>query len=128
MKKLLSLPPHIVNCFHQITELPEREFYATCDPVGHRLGSGGGTAWLLEQCHGSEAPDVSFDEWLAKEKRILIHGGGQSRRLPAYAPSGKLLLPMPVYRWERGQRLNQNLMELQLPLFQRMMENAPDGF
>lgn len=127
MKKLLSLPPHIVNCFHQITELPEREFYATCDPVGHRLGSGGGTAWLLEQCHGSEASDVPFDEWLAKEKRILIHGGGQSRRLPAYAPSGKLLLPMPVYRWERGQRLNQNLMELQLPLFQRMMESAPDG-
>lgn len=51
--------------------------------------------------------------------------GGQSRRLPAYAPSGKILTPVPVFRWKRGQRLDQNLLSLQLPLYEQIMERAP---
>jgi|GEM_PF-4968955 hypothetical protein len=27
--------------------------------------------------------------WLDAKKRVIVHSGGQSRRLPAYAPSGK---------------------------------------
>lgn len=125
MKKLLSLPPNLVDCFHDITGLSREEFFCTCDPVGHRLGSGGGTAWLLEACCRAEAQQ-SFDEWLSKEKRILLHAGGQSRRLPSYAVSGKILIPVPVFRWERGQRLSQTLLDLQLPLYERMMEAAPN--
>ncbi|MDE7374264.1 MAG: bifunctional fucokinase/L-fucose-1-P-guanylyltransferase, partial [Odoribacter sp.] len=55
------------------------------------------------------------------------HAGGQSRRLPGYAPSGKILTPIPVFRWERGQRLSQNLLDLQLPLYRKIMEKAPDS-
>ncbi len=135
MKKLLSLPPNLVRrcndgstVFHRVTGRDEAEFFCTCDPDGHRLGSGGGTAWLLQQAYSnSDAAEshVGFGEWLSGEKRILIHGGGQSRRLPAYAPSGKLLLPVPVMRWERGQRLSQTLLDLQLPLFEQLMAKAP---
>ena len=50
---------------------------------------------------------------------------GQSRRLPGYAPSGKILTPIPVFRWARGQRLEQNLLSLQLPLYEQIMEKAP---
>ena len=64
----------------------------------------------------------TFGEWLRKEKRILLHAGGQSRRLPAYAPSGKILTPIPVFRWERGQRLSQDLLSLQVPLYEQMMQ------
>ena len=49
MKKLLSLPPNLVEPFHDITGRSRDEYYCTCDPIGHRLGSGGGTAWLLQQ-------------------------------------------------------------------------------
>ncbi len=122
MKILLSLPPNVVDCFHDITGLSRDEFFSTCDPVGHRLGSGGGTAWLLQQACG----DDQFDDWLPKDKRILVHAGGQSRRLPSYAVSGKILMPLPVLRWERGQRLSQTLMDLQLPLYRQMMAMAPD--
>ena len=66
-----------------------------------------------------------FSQWLSGEKRILLHAGGQSRRLPAYAPSGKILTPVPVFRWERGQKLSQNLLSLQLPLYERIMQAAP---
>jgi galactokinase/mevalonate kinase-like predicted kinase len=153
MKKLLSLPPNLVDCFHDITGLPADEFFCTCDPVGHRLGSGGGTAWLLQQAYVNPSSTTlfgrkeasyqrdarrelatdgtqvnpTFNEWLAQEKRILLHAGGQSRRLPSYAVSGKILMPVPVFRWERGQRLNQTLLDLQLPLYERLMGMAPDN-
>ena len=120
MKKLLSLPPNLVNCFHEITGLSHDEWYCTNDPIGQKLGSGGGTAWLLEKCHEQTG-------WLPSERKILLHAGGQSRRLPAYAPSGKILTPIPVFRWERGQKLSQCLLDLQLPLYEQIMNQAPEG-
>lgn len=126
-KKLLSLPPNVVENFHSVTGLPTVEYFCTNDPVGHKLGSGGGTVWLLEECWRAQGEDMPFEKWLASEKRILIHAGGQSRRLPAYAPSGKVLTPIPIFRWERGQALNQTLLDLQLPLYERIMEEAPDS-
>jgi galactokinase/mevalonate kinase-like predicted kinase len=128
MKKLLSLPPNLVEAFHEVTGLSRDEYLCTCDPIGHRLGSGGGTAWLLQEaCRAESHLDSPFDSWLAQEKRILIHAGGQSKRLPAYAVSGKVLMPLPVFRWERGQRLSQDLMSVQLPLYEKMMAMAPDN-
>ncbi len=130
MKKLLSLPPNLVEVFHEVTGLSRDEYFCTCDPVGHRLGSGGGTAWLLQEAYRSQESGVGsqeFEAWLAKEKRILIHAGGQSKRLPSYAVSGKVLMPLPVFRWERGQRLSQNLLSVQLPLYEKMMAMAPDN-
>jgi len=133
MKKLLSLPPNLVRkgekggtIFHQITELSEEEYFCTCDPEGHRIGSGGGSAWLLMEAF-RQSRKAQFDEWLSSEKRILLHAGGQSRRLPSYAPSGKILTPIPVFRWERGQRLSQDLMSLQLPFYEQMMNMTPKG-
>ena len=148
LRKLLSLPPNVVDCFHEISVLSPEEYFATCDPIGHRLGSGGGTVWLLEACcradgatslttagperlrvgeQSSGMPVEGFDAWLAKDKRILIHAGGQSKRLPGYAVSGKVLMPVPVFRWERGQKLSQNLLDLQLPLYEKMMAMAPEN-
>lgn len=127
MKKLLSLPPNLVDCFHDVEEVSHEEYFCTSDPVGAKLGSGGGTNWLLRACQQSWAPDTDFQSWLGQEKRILLHAGGQSRRLPGYAPSGKVLTPIPVFRWERGQRLSQNLLQLQLPLYERIMKAAPDS-
>lgn len=125
MKKLLSLPPNVVSCFYDITNNSPTEYFCTSDPINCKLGSGGGTAWLLESCHQAEQPDNDFYNWLSAEKRILLHAGGQSRRLPAYAPSGKILTPIPVFRWARGQKINQTLLDLQLPLYEAIMQKAP---
>lgn len=128
MKKLLSLPPNLVECFHDILHVDRQEWFCTSDPVGSKLGSGGGTTWLLDACRKEEGCEgMAWEEWLSREKRILLHAGGQSRRLPAYAPSGKVLTPIPVFRWKRGQRLTQNLLSLQLPLYEQIMERAPES-
>ena len=127
MKKLLSLPPNVVGAFHEITDSDRNEYFCTSDPADKKLGSGGGTAWLLAAAHADEAPSESFAQWLGKEKRILLHAGGQSRRLPAYAPSGKVLTPIPVFRWARGQRIGQTLLDLQMPLYTEILNKAPEG-
>ena len=122
-----------MGAFHEVTGLSPEDYFCTCDPVGHRLGSGGGTTWLLQEAWNVECgrwnentQAAGFSEWLAQEKRILIHAGGQSKRLPSYAVSGKILIPLPVFRWERGQKLSQDLLGVQLPLYEKMMRMAPD--
>ena len=148
MKKLLSLPPNLVENFHEITGYKRDEWFCTNDPIGKKLGSGGGTTWLLHQAYlesckenaecvsdekgksqtsNSMALSPQFQEWLASEKRLLLHAGGQGRRLPAYSPSGKILMPLPVFRWERGQRLSQDLLSLQVPFYEHLLKEAPEG-
>lgn len=132
MKTLLSLPPNLVECFYDITHADRNEWFCTSDPKDKKLGSGGGTAWLLKECIENDSNKQHpnwlqvLPSWLATEKRILLHAGGQSRRLPSYAPSGKVLTPIPIFRWGRGQKLTQNLLSLQLPLYNRIMQKAPD--
>ena len=127
MQKLLSLPPNLIHCFHKLEEVNHTDWFCTSDPIGSKLGSGGGTTWLLQACHQAFAPQESFSNWIGHEKRILLHAGGQSRRLPSYGPSGKILTPIPIFSWERGQKLGQNLLSLQLPLYERIMNQAPAG-
>ncbi|KEG07545.1 putative fucose kinase [Trypanosoma grayi] len=113
--------------------------FFTSDPQGSHLGSGAGTAWLLEACYRADQNDeenhnnnntgshetASFLRWLAREPRIIVHSGGQSRRLPAYGPCGKVLAPIPVFRWSRGQTCEQTLLDLQMPLYKEVMRRAP---
>ena len=120
MKVLLSLPPSLVGQFHDLSGASREDVFVTSDPAGRKVSSGGGTVHLLKEFErsGMSVPG---------EKRILIHAGGQSRRLPSYAPSGKILTPIPVFDWERGQRLSQNLLDLQLPLYRKILSEAPEG-
>lgn len=133
MKTLLSLPPNLVGSFYDITGFSRDQWFCSNDPVDRKLGSGGGSAWLLLEAFRDEtgkdglADTAAFYAWLSADRRLLIHAGGQSRRLPAYAPSGKILTPIPVLRWERGQRLSQTLLSLQMPLYRQMIDLAPGG-
>ncbi len=125
---LLSLPPNVVPFFHELKGFSPNDWYCACDPIGHKLGSGGGTAWLLAACHAEHSAGLSFSDWLCQEPRVILHAGGQSRRLPCYAPSGKILTPMPVFRWESGQRIDQTLLDIQMPLYRRILAKAPQRF
>lgn len=125
MKYLLSLPENATENFHVLNGKNPDDWFCTSDPRDARLGSGSGTTWLLEECRRSEKSEGDFEQWLAREKRILIHAGGQSRRLPAYASSGKIGIPVPIFRWARGQKLSQDLLSLQIPLLEKIVSAAP---
>ena len=72
MKKLLSLPPNLVDCFHDITGLSCEEWFCTNDPVGAKLGSGGGTTWLMQEYEKSEYYDNQATGGKAEKRLILM--------------------------------------------------------
>ena len=86
----------------------ETEFLVFADPQGKRIGSGGSTIYVLYKllehfCHTESsiqhpASSIQYSPCeLFKGKRILIlHSGGDSRRLPAYSAVGKIFFPLPT--------------------------------
>lgn len=48
MQKLLSLPPNLVQSFHELERVNRTDWFCTSDPVGKKLGSGGGTSHCLK--------------------------------------------------------------------------------
>lgn len=122
MRKLLSLPQNLVETFKSLDKkYAEADWFVTSDPADCRLGSGAGTTWLLDKWQQAD-PTASISD-----KKIIIHAGGQSRRLPAYATVGKVLTPVPVLRWAVGQEIDQNLLSLQLPLYEKILKESPEG-
>lgn len=119
MKKLISLPPHLANDFNSLTGLNSDEWFSASDPVGKRVGSGGGTAWLLQQWEERGG-------YKNGDRCIMVHACGQSRRLPSYAALSKALTPVPVFRWALGQSVAQTLLSLQMPLYEEIMDKAPN--
>ena len=126
MQKLLSLPPAMSEAFATLENKPTPDWFAAADPANSKLGSGGGVAHLLhtDWKKNSDAPD--FGTWLGESKKLLLMAGGQSRRLPAYAAVGKILLPFKALRGVPGQRLDQTLLDVQLPAYQRVLDHAPE--
>jgi fucokinase len=57
------------------------------DPAGQRIGSGGATLRVLEQLGSQDA--------LADQRVLVIHSGGDSRRLPHCSALGKLFARVP---------------------------------
>ena len=101
-------------------------WFAACDPPGGKLGSGGGVAHLLAEAWKKDGRP--FADWLGDGKKLALMAGGQSRRLPAYAAEGKILMPMPALRWAAGQRLDQTLLDLQAPDYERVLAQAPERY
>lgn len=118
MNLLLSLPPNVVNAESVLPVTGKAEcVYVDSDPSDRKLGSGGGTVWIASR-FAQRHPQASGPQ-------VIIHGGGQSRRVPAYAAVGKSLTPVPVLRWATGECIDRTMLDLQLPLLKRIMEAAP---
>ncbi|HEY4761552.1 MAG TPA: L-fucokinase, partial [Thermoguttaceae bacterium] len=80
-----------------------RQAIVVVDPQGKRIGSGGSTIYCLMEVlrrelkkQSTPAIDWTLFENILRGLRILIiHAGGDSKRLPAYGPCGKLFIPVP---------------------------------
>jgi len=75
------------------------EAFVVADPGGKRIGSGGSTIRCLEvvlQKERDKKGTQLAERHILEDLRILIiHAGGDSKRLPAYAACGKLFMPVP---------------------------------
>jgi fucokinase len=106
-----------------------RNVLVISDPGGKRVGSGGSTIHTLLQVLGRElagSPRIlDRDAWLAclKSLRILIvHAGGDSRRIPAYGACGKIFIPVPG---ESDRALGMTLLDRQLPTYLSLPASPP---
>ncbi len=69
--------------------LPQvREALVIPDPDGKRVGSGGSTLHCLQTI-------LKREQRLEGLRILIVHAGGDSRRLPAYSPCGKIFVPVP---------------------------------
>ena len=91
------------------------------DPGGKRVGSGGSTIYCLirvltqELAGSSELADpAAWDETLGDLRILIVHAGGDSKRLPAYGPCGKAFVPVPG---ETDTAVGATLFDRQLPTY-----------
>ena len=100
--------------------LPEvHNVLVVADPGGKRIGSGGSTLCCLMEVLQRELGDTavgteSFREALGSLRILIIHAGGDSKRLPAYGPCGKIFVPVPG---ESDSCLPITLFDRQLPTY-----------
>jgi len=75
--------------------LPSRtRFLVIADPPGQRIGSGGATLRVLKMLD-SATEDALPSDILAARRVLMIHSGGDSRRLPHCSVTGKLFARIP---------------------------------
>jgi fucokinase len=80
--------------------LPQvRNALVVADLEDQRIGSGGSTLLCLlrivERERLRRGGRESAGEILRRLRVLIVHAGGDSRRLPAYAPCGKIFVPVP---------------------------------
>jgi len=128
IQRLISLPKGMAEYFSRLASHETDSWYCASDPDEKKVGSGGGTAHLLWSAYKASGFDGSLEMWLQERKRMVIHSGGESRRLPAYSPYGKSFLPLPVFRWSKGQHLDQKLLDFQAAYYEKILLNAPVSY
>jgi len=98
------------------------------DPGGKRIGSGGSTLFCLmevlnrqlkQDCRAA-GPDV-WKQALRDLRILIVHAGGDSRRLPAYGFCGKIFIPVPC---ESDIAVPLSLFDRQLPIYLALPEPA----
>ena len=84
--------------------LPQfRHVIVVTDPEGKRIGSGGSTLLCILRVLNQEQKarpnpagrPEAIGQTLRRLRVLIIHAGGDSRRLPAYGPCGKIFIPVP---------------------------------
>jgi fucokinase len=103
-----------------------RHSLVVTDPGGRRAGNGGSTLCCLMEVLGRELADrgtslpdaEAWTDALRKLRILIIHAGGDSRRLPAYGPSGRLFLPLPGIA---DSAVGSTLFDRQLPTYRALL-------
>jgi fucokinase len=80
-----------------------REAIVVPDLEGRRIGSGGSTLGCLVEILRRERArrgidltgGTTIEQTLNGLRILIVHAGGDSRRLPAYGPCGKIFVPLP---------------------------------
>jgi len=99
---------------------PEALYLVVADLNDARIGSGGATLNALRAL----PEEASQEAWWTAQRVLMIHSGGDSRRLPQYSLSGKLFTALPV-RMPWGE--SSTVFDEMLALSSSWVERLPSG-
>ena len=131
---LLSVPPQLAAFLNspegakawmnRLSQVHPGGVFVGTDPKAKRLGSGGGTVNLLHQAWLATGKKQRLEAWLESSQKLVLHAGGESRRLPAYAALSKAFLPLPALERLQPRRFDQVLYDFQIPNYQQVLEES----
>jgi galactokinase/mevalonate kinase-like predicted kinase len=111
-----------------------KSILVVADPGGRRVGSGGSTVHCLLQILNLELgarrkgrlrlEPKTWEETLNRLRVLIVHAGGDSRRLPPYGPCGKIFVPVPG---DQGGALGSTLFDRLIPTYLELPKPASDG-
>ncbi len=122
--RLITLPPAAAAAARVSSRILPPGWFAACDPPGRNLGSGGGTAHALASMWRDSGSRESLLDWIQASPKLVVHGGGESRRLPPYSVLGKPLIPIPRLPGEPGSRSDRSLLVLQSDSYEWLLRHA----
>jgi galactokinase/mevalonate kinase-like predicted kinase len=99
------------------------------DPQGQRIGSGGSTVFALLKVINQECKTLGLTELSPNQientlnhlRILIIHAGGDSRRLPAYGPCGKIFTPIPG---KSDSVLGNTIFDQQFPIYRGLLPSG----
>ncbi|HMA53450.1 MAG TPA: hypothetical protein VKT17_03265, partial [Acidobacteriota bacterium] len=104
------------------------------DPGGLRVGSGGSTVHCLIRVltlelgsrHGDRErfDPAAWARIFGRLRVLIVHAGGDSRRLPPYGPCGKIFVPVPG---GSGGALGTTLFDRLIPTYLQLPRPAAGG-
>ncbi len=90
--QLRARADHLASTFARTQVIP--------DPSGRRIGSGGSTllvlASIVRSALASSTPPRSLEACFKGHHHLIVHSGGDARRLPAFSALGKIFVPLPA--------------------------------
>ena len=111
-----------------------KRILVVADPGGRRVGSGGSTVHCLLQVLNLELGSARGEKarsdpaaWAKTFDRLrvlIVHAGGDSKRLPPYSPCGKIFVPVPG---ETGGALGTTLFDRLIPIYLKLPRPASGG-
>ena len=136
---LVTVPPRLdaslrdgirePNWLRRVRASGDGRAFIGSDPADRRLGSGGGTVNVLYEAWRADAKASGpqpLEAWLGSSQHLIIHSGGESRRLPAYAALGKAFMPLPPVAGLNPRLPDQVLADFQIPTyFETLAEAGP---
>ena len=131
---LISVPAHLAAFLNsgegkrawldRLQQVHPGVLFVGTDPRSRKLGSGGGTVNLLHQAWLAQGAGRSLSAWFEHSQKLVLHAGGESRRLPAYAALSKAFLPLPALENLQPRRFDQVLYDFQIPNYQQVLVEA----
>jgi fucokinase len=118
-----------VRLRREVGELSQvRHFLVVADIDDRRIGSAGSTLHCLTEVLRRESPRGETGDFneagsvLRRLRILMVHAGGDSRRLPAYSHCGKIFVPVPA---PSASRRPVTLFDLLIPVLLALPHGVP---